>query len=158
MRFQPKTKDELEAMNLVKPGIYKFTVLDAEDKKSKSGNEMIQLKLEVFDESGSPRHVFAFLLEAMANRLYEFCESTSMVNHYDNGTLRAVDCIGKSAWLELTIEKGKDNPQGGTYPDRNGVKKYMTKENAQAAIIKAKGSQTSEKERIQTLVDDDLPF
>lgn len=152
MRFQPRTKDELAAMNLVKPGIYQFRVLNAEDKLSKGGNDMIQMTLEVFDESGSPRTVYAFLLEAMANRLYEFCETTSMLSHYDNGTLRAVDCIGKSAWLELTIDKDK----GGTYPDRNGVKKYMTKEAAQTAMMKANPS--TEKERIQTLVDDDLPF
>src|SRR5271156_656258 len=128
MRFNPKTKEELDTLNLMKPGIYNFSVVNAEDATSKNGNEMIKLNLEVYDMSTNTNgFIFDYILEAMPTKLYAFCHATGMGHHYSNGTLRAQDCIGKSAALELTVQKGKDNPNGGSYPDKNEVKRYFEK-------------------------------
>lgn len=127
MNFQPKTQAELDAMGLLKPGIYPFSVINAKDKTSKSGNDMIELTIEAYDNEGKSVHIFDYLLEAMPQKLYAFCSSTGMEHHYHKGSLTSHDCIGKSAYIEVEIQKGKENPHGGTYPDKNNVKKYITK-------------------------------
>jgi len=127
MNFAPKTKEEIETMNLIKPGIYHFRVANAKEGMSKSGNEMLTLTLEVYDNEGRAHPIFDYLVEAMAFKLYAFCESTGLLRLYQEGRLTAQDCIGRTAYVELTIEKGKESPQGGTYPDKNQVKKYTTK-------------------------------
>ena len=136
MNFKPKSKEELETMNLLKPGIYQFTVANAKDRTSKNGNDMIELNLEVYDKEGNTRTMFDYLLEAMPQKLYAFCVSTGMENRYHEGSLTSSDCIGKMAYIEVSIQKGKENPQGGSYPDKNDVKKYMTKPvNGSAPIV-----------------------
>lgn len=153
MNFKPRTQEEIESMNLLIPGIYHFRVANAKDRTSKKGNEMIELNLEVFDNEGNSRMMFDYLLEAIPQKLYAFCHSTGMENFYHNGGLTAKDCIDKSAYVELSIEKGADNPQGGQYPDKNVVKKYMTKPVSGSAptdyAAKADGA---------VPFDDDIPF
>lgn len=151
MKFAPKTKEELETLNLLKPGVYHFSVANAEDKVSKSGNEMIALTLEVYDNS-SNRNVFDYLLEAMPQKLHSFCEATNMLHQYQHGTLKAHECIGKSAYVELAIQKGKENPQGGNYPDKNEVKRYITKSEKEA------GEEKKAEDAKPVFVDDDIPF
>jgi len=158
MRFSPKSREELETIGLMKPGIYQFSVANAIDKTSKGGNEMIALTLEVFDEMGATRNVFDYLLEAMPQKLFGFCEATSMEHHYHQGTLRASDCIGKSAFVELTIQKGKDNPQGGTYSDKNEVKKYTAKKVATAENVNPLKSNQHKSSQQPPFADDDVPF
>lgn len=127
MNFKPKSKEELETMNLLKPGIYHFRVANAKDKTSKNGNEMIEITLEVYDNEGHSRTMFDYLLEAMPQKLFAFCTTTGMEHFYHQGGLTANDCIDKSAYVEISVQKGKPNPQGGDYPDKNEVKRYMTK-------------------------------
>lgn len=127
MNFKPKSKDELETMGLLKAGIYPFSVINAKDKTSKSGNEMIELTIEAYDNEGKSVHMFDYLLEAMPQKLFAFCSATGMEQRYHQGSLTSQDCIGRSAYVDIEIQKGKENPQGGTYPDKNSVKKYITK-------------------------------
>ena len=151
MNFSPKSKDELDAMGLIKAGTYPFQVAEAKDKISKSGNEMIQLNLEVFDNEGKSYRMFDYLLEAMAVKLFAFCTSTGMEQKYHAGTLSSHDCIGKSGYVDIEIQKGKENPQGGTYPDKNNVKKYILKP---AGAIPSVYQKDDKKEEF----DDDVPF
>jgi hypothetical protein len=48
MRFEPKTEAELARAALIKPGEYDFEVVNATEEISKSGNEMIKLRLKIF--------------------------------------------------------------------------------------------------------------
>jgi len=149
MRFQPKSKDELNNMTLVPEGIYSFKVIEAQDKTSRAGNEMIELKLSIENEAGHTRVLFDYLLEAMASKLYEFCETTSLSRNYEMGTLRPADCLHKTGHVEIAIDQGKEKPEGGFYPDKNTVKRY---------ILSEKRPAMSEKERVAMLDDDDIPF
>jgi hypothetical protein len=151
MQFSPKSKDELEAMSLIKAGTYQFQVAEAKDDISKSsGNEMIKLTLEVFDKEGKSYRMFDYLLEAVASKLFAFCASTGMEQKYHSGNLSSHDCIGKSGYVEIEIQKGKENPQGGTYPDKNNVKKYIAKPIGSIPIA----YQIASKEEF----DQDVPF
>ncbi len=125
MKFTPKTNEELSSIGLIKDGVYNFDVLEASDETSKSGNDMIKIKLGLWDERGVMRVIYDYLLEAMPHKLIHFCESTVGIDKYKSGELTAEDCVNKSGKVHITIEKGKEKPEGGLYPDRNSVKDYV---------------------------------
>lgn len=127
MKFTPKTDDELNSMNLIQEGNYNFEVLEAKSQLSKSGNEMIKVKLGLWDNNGVMRVMFDYLLEAMAHKLHHFCDSTGLREKYNSGELNDTDCLSKTGTVHIVIEKGKEKPEGGNYPDRNSVKDYLTK-------------------------------
>lgn len=137
MRFSPKTDKELAESNLLPAGEYDYEVISAEDAVSKSGNEMIKLKLRIF-HGESERTIFDYLMEAVPGKLKRFCDQNGMQSAYHNGTLTAEDCYGKLGRCQIGIEKDKS----GNYPDRNGIKNYP-------AQSKASGDQPS---------DEDVPF
>jgi len=152
MKFQPKSREEIDAMGLMKAGVYSFRVANANEQTSKSGNEMIKLTLEVFDDKGVTHNIFDYLLEAMSSKLYGFCHAANLTQQYQLGQMRDTDCIGKAGYVEITVEKGKENPQGGFYPDKNQVKSYLAnkpKNTAQATAPTANPEQP---------FDDEIPF
>lgn len=150
MNFKPKTQEELDAMGIMPAGIYQFQVANAKDRISKNGNEMIELNLEIWDNEGNKRAMFDYLLEAMPHKLHGFCTSTGMEQRYHEGNLASQHCIGKGAYVELAIQKGKEKPEGGSYPDKNEVKKYMTK--------RVSGSKPMTQKEQDNAFDDEIPF
>lgn len=151
MNFSPKTQAEIDAMGLMKAGSYPFQVKNAKDKMSKNGNEMIELTLEVFDQEGRAFNIFDYLLESMPGKLFGFCTTTGLEQKYHAGSLEAGDCIGKSGYAEIEVQKGKENPQGGTYPDKNNVKKYIVKPAGSIPSVYQSGTGKAE-------FDEDVPF
>jgi len=151
MNFSPKTQAEIDAMGLMKAGVYPFTVSTAKEEVSKSGNDMIKLNLEVFDKEGKSHYVFDYLLEIVAGKLFSFCVSTGMEQKYHAGILTSYDCIDKSGYVEIEIKKGNENPQGGTYPDKNNVKKYIVKPAGAVPSVYQSGTGKAE-------FDEEIPF
>ncbi len=148
MRFTPKTEEEIQSMNLIDPGIYQYEVAAAKEKMSKSGNEMIELSLRIWDKNGQEKMVFDYLLEAMQFKLLHFTETTGLAENYKAGNLRADDCVGRAGNVEIIVQKGQVNPMGGMYPDKNAVKDYLENK-----ILSAK------KDDSPPFVDDDtIPF
>lgn len=146
MKFAPKTEEELEVMSLLEPGIYQFEVTQSADEKSKSGNDMIKLGLTVWGKDGSPHFVYDYLLEAMAHKIRHFCSNSGLMVKYESGELCAMDCLNKQGFIEVVIQEGKINPQGGKYPNRNSVKDYV------------KGDYSALKATNSDSVEDDVPF
>lgn len=142
MKFQPKTEEELEAEMIVPDGEYDFTVMEAEERQSKKGNSMIQVKLNVFTEQGD-LHLYDYLLEAMAFKLRHFCSSIGVLADYNLGTLEVSDIVGRSGKVKLTSKKEEG------YPLKNVVKDYVKKENGEPPPV---GSSPPNPK------DDDLPF
>jgi hypothetical protein len=157
MKFKPRTKEEIDSMNLIKAGVYSFRVANAAEQTSKSGNEMLKLTLEVFDEQGAPHTVFDYLLEAMPQKLYSFCHATNMTQQYQMGQMRDIDCIDKCAYVEITVEKGQPNPQGGVYADKNQVKCYLSS-NDKKAKVSASVSSAVAAGKPDNGFDDEIPF
>lgn len=122
MNFTPKTEKEIAEMNLIPAGEYDFEIIEANDKVSKSGNDMIELKLKVFDHNGAERVMFDYLLEQLAFKLRHAAEACNLVDRYNMGTLVANDFVNKSGRLKLGIQKDKT----GAYPDKNTVADYIT--------------------------------
>lgn len=151
MNFTPKSKEELAVMNLIAPGIYDYLIIDAKEKLSKSGHEMIELKLKIWDIHGHERVVFDYLLEAMAHKLRHFAESNGLLDKYESGSITANDCLNKSGKVEIIIQKDKT----GQYGDRNSVKDYVLDVEPKPSGMKPLPASSSD------FVDsnlDDLPF
>ena len=109
MKFAPKTEEEIrkeqEKRGAWPPGIYDAEVTSAVDKISKSGNDMIELTLQVYHpDDGATRQVFDWLVEAMAFKLRHFCEATGLSAAYDAGSLEAWQLEGKSVKVKLGID------------------------------------------------------
>lgn len=149
MRFDPKSDHEIQAMDLLPEGIYQCEVVQATDKISKSGNEMIELKIRVWDLNGKERLIFDYLLPQMARKLKHFAVATSMQDKYDLGTIMADDCSGKFISVEITIQPGNPKPDGsGHYAAKNSVKDYMASSNKPEKSTEESSSG----------FDDDIPF
>jgi hypothetical protein len=116
------TEDELIQSSLLPVGVYPFDVMTAEDKISKTGNEMIELKLNVFGEN-QEAHVFDYLLEKMAFKLRHFAEATGLIGEYERGELEALSCLNKSGYAKIGIDKGN-----GNFPPKNTVVDYLKPE------------------------------
>jgi hypothetical protein len=145
MKFQPKSESEIINAGLLEEGIYDFNVSYAEDKVSRAGKDMIELKLTVFDKEGKEKIIRDYLLEAMSFKLRHFCEVTGLIEKYNKGEFTADDCLGKSGKVSIKIQKGDVNPNGGFYPDKNSVKDY----------VKSELKQVENKDNFES---DDVPF
>lgn len=140
MKFTPKSDKEIAEENLLPKGEYDYEVIEAADKTSSKGNEMIELKLRFFHGESGTRVFKDYLLEQMAGKLKHFCVSHNLQQKYDAGTLRADDCLGLSGRATVGIKKDKT----GQYSDANTVFDYVV----------AKGSPTAG----QSITDEDVPF
>lgn len=132
VQFKPMTEKEIAEAACWGPGEYNFEVIEAEDTTSKSsGAEMIKLKIKVFNDEGAERTVFDYLLQSVAWKMRHFCYGTGLEQAYENGTLQAMQCVGKCGRVLLRI----DQQEG--YQAKNAVKDYVVgdgvKQNVKAA-------------------------
>lgn len=148
MRFQPKTEKEVAEAGLLPNGVYDFEVIDANEKQSKKGNDMVELKIRLYDAEGAARTIFDYLVdtEGGAYKIRHFAAATGMLENYERGELRAEDMAGKSGSCQVAIQKDKT----GQYPDKNTVRDYLSDEGgAPRAAPKAK---------IDAEMEDEIPF
>lgn len=124
MQFKAKTEKELAEENLIPEGVYPFEVGKAEAKKSKKGNDMIEMELRVFMPDGKERGMRDWLMEQMGFKLFHFCAYTGLSQKYDAGTLNSHDCEGRSGYVKIDIQEDKT----GQYPPRNNVRDYVRQE------------------------------
>ncbi|TAL08491.1 MAG: DUF669 domain-containing protein [Nitrospirae bacterium] len=127
MRINPRTEEEVQSIGLLTPGKYDVEVLDAQDRISKSGNEMIEMQLRVWGSDGKICILTDYLLDAMAFKLRHFAEATGLIDKYNLGNLEAADCINKCAKAQITIQKGKEKEDGSgeKYRDKNVITDYF---------------------------------
>jgi hypothetical protein len=156
MRITKKTDEELNAMGLLAPGYYQFEVIEAAETISKAGNEMIKLTLKIWDEHGKERKMFDYLLDSMARKLKHFCVHTGQADKYENASLDANNCYGKTGTVQISIEKGKPNPNGGMYEDRNSVVDYVAGVEPSMSTPLANTRMTAPPAKPD--FDDDVPF
>lgn len=151
MRVTPKTDKQIAEENLWPIDTeYSFEVAEAFDKISKSGNEMIELKVKVFNDDGGFRIFNDYLLDSLAFKIKHFSEATGNFDKYQSGTIAAADCIGKSGRLKLKIQKDKN----GVYADKNVIGDYVVeKDDASGEVNVAHVAQQS-----NPIKDDTIPF
>jgi hypothetical protein len=159
MKVTPKTEEDLAkeglgARELLRDGVYDFEVAEAtEETSSKTGADMIKLKLTVFDSKGFPRTVFDYLMEgAMAYKMLHFAESTGLTRQYNSGELSAFDCENKTGRLKI----GKE-PARGEYRAKNNVVDYEPPATRPLAAKPAAAPAARAKAPVDD-IDDQIPF
>lgn len=136
MEIKPKSRDEIEKdaderkreMNrksLLKPGIYDFEVMRAEETTSRAGNAMIKLKVRVFHDGGEA-HLYDYLVSTQVEKLCAFCDAVGLSKEYDAGDVKSDDMEGRSGRAKIGIEDEKPKDDGeGNWPAKNKIKDYL---------------------------------
>lgn len=152
MQFTPKTEQELIEENLFPAGVYPFEVVKAEDKQSKSGNDMIVLNLRVFYGERTS-FINDYLLEAFGFKLRHAAVQMGLEDQYETGAINAEDFLGKTGYAKVGIRKDKlkkGEPDRELYPDQNTILDYVEAPKAGGPSV-PKGGDPADG-------DDDIPF
>ena len=121
MRFNPSTEDEVQARAVWGRGLYAFRVVDAEERISEAGNEMIDLKIELHKRDGATKIVHDYLLAKgpAAAKFLHACVVCGVLDKWKAGVVSADDFVGKSGRLKLSIQTRKQ------WPTKNVVTDYV---------------------------------
>lgn len=136
--YTPITEQEAieERYHLLKEGEYDAIVSVSQDKVSaNSGNPMMDITLQVFDEDGKARDVRDFLVftKSMMWKVIHFANSAGVLKEYQEGKLCSDIVVGNRVRVKITIEEGSEIPHdklkgkspGSKYPDKNKVDDYL---------------------------------
>jgi len=144
MKFDPKSKKEIEDMILIPAGQYVIKIIKAfERNNSYSGESEINLTMNILNDNYT-KPLFDSLSGkgTKIKKLRSFCEAAHLMDSYDSHQLTPEQCVGKI--LKANVKKRGEwtNPAGQTIEATNYIDSYSSHENI---------SQESMKE-------DDLPF
>ena len=112
--FNKEECTEQQSFN-VEPGEYPFVVFGADNKISKSGNDMISLELH-FDIGQEKLLICYEYLVFTPKALYkvkEFCAACGLSDKWESESLDAEDCYGEMGKAKL--ELGEKNDKGKQY-------------------------------------------
>jgi hypothetical protein len=113
MKIDPKSAQELATFDVAKSGVYRFGVIEAYDKISKtSGNEMVELKLEIVDRNGHRKIITDYLVAARAATVRAAAETCGILPAYESGSLSAADFVGCSGRVRIGIERDRSGRHG----------------------------------------------
>ncbi len=158
------TADEAAKLSLRPDGVYGFEVANATDGKTKEkGHPMIALTLSFFDDSGARFTIRDWLVHSDSRwsekKCYDFATATGLSAQYAAGKMNADDCLGRSGFAMLGIEKGKPKQDGsGNFPDRNSVKYYTSKPAAKASAPAGFAQAAAPAAGPAVSDDDSIPF
>lgn len=115
-KYNPKDADN----KLIPDGEYEAHVLEAEEMKSKAGNDMIKLTIKVWAH-GDAFHLFDYVVNPSSLwKLKRLAGAVGMMDRFESGAFEPRDLIGKNC---LAFVKTKKD-ESGKYPDQNVIMKY----------------------------------
>lgn len=170
MRYTPYTEAQIQSMNVLEEGTYKFQVGEVilNDKfgsplQDKNGNDLAKLKLLVKDNEGRDRIVYTFLSGDgnFAYKLRHFCQTLGMIEDYENGTFNIMRTLNKFGTANVIVKKGTTKPDGSgdVWPDRNEIKDFViTNTNLYNAFQSPTYMPAQQAENPLNKLDDDIPF
>lgn len=141
--FNYEVMSEQEAMQerfqLMKDGEYDAVIVKSEDKVSaNSGNPMMDMTLEVYDENGKAHSVRDFLVftKNMMWKAIHCADSAGLQKEYEEKKFCSELIQGATVRVKIITEIGGEIPQdklkgkplGSRYPDKNKVEDYVKKE------------------------------
>lgn len=122
MKVTPRTEEEIKYLNMLPEGEYNFLVIDAIEKVSKSGNEMIHLIIKITKNNKNYQiHDYLMDTEKMSFKLRHCCESLGILSKYELGEVSSKDFIDKKGSAKIIISVDKN----GVYDSKNTVKDYL---------------------------------
>lgn len=148
--FDPMTEEEIASSSLVEDGIYNFQVLKSTRKMSKSGNDMAEVQLNIWDNDGKIHPVFDYLVFSKIplniKKVKHFCDATGLVEEYKKGQMPE-ELESLSGKVQIGTQEERPNPNGGVYARKNFVVDY---------ILSDKGSDKAP--TVDPELDDSIPF
>ena len=155
MEIKPKSREEIAREKLLKPGIYDFEVMRAEETTSRAGNAMIKLKVRVFHDGGEA-HLYDYLVSTQVEKLCAFCDAVGLSKEYDAGDVNSDDMEGRSGRAKIGIEDEKPKDDGdGNWPAKNKIKDYLPKAEGEGGRKVEKPEPTPAEKAAE---DDEIPF
>ncbi len=135
-------------------GVYEFLVLDAQEQISKTGNDMMKLKLEFKNANNEISTVFDYLVAPYPKKIAAFSQTTNLLDKYEAGELTPTDCMNKKGYALLEIQEYE-------YEKFNIETQEMEKLKGKNNKVKFYKPAPEKKEEVQArdeLIDDDVPF
>ncbi len=122
MEFNPQDAGDRGAFTLLPEGLYDIEVVEAEERTSQKGNQMIALTIEARHPDGYPSRVWDYLVSTPAAvfKIKQFCDAAGLTSHFESGRLTVQDCHNRRLKAKIMIEAGRDG-----YQDRNAVREYL---------------------------------
>ena len=160
MKFAPKTEDEIrkeqEKRGAWPPGVYDAEISTAIEKVSSTGNDMIELTLQVYHpDDGSQRQVYDWLVATPggAYKVRHCCEAAGLRDAYESGSVEPYQLEGKSVRVKLMIDAKSEIK-------RNRVQDYVV--DAPAAPVRApapaRAAAAAAASKPSDPFGDDIPF
>ncbi len=156
MQITPKSEKEIAEMNLWPANsICGFEILPSvtfgdkvtstcDTQSKKSGHDMIQLVVQIYNDAGDTKILMDYLLESTAAKLRNAMIACGLLDKYESGNFFAQDFIGKKGDLRIGIEKDST----GQYADKNKIVGYVTDKSATTTYSPA----------VHPALDDSIPF
>ena len=153
MRITPKTEAEVQEAGLLTAGEHPFEVLEAAEKQSKAGNDMLAMKLGIDTEDGK-RAVFDYLGEFAEYKLRHFFDTIGQLEMYESGNIDAEALVGCTGVARIVIQPAKDG-----YDAKNSVKDYVKRDARPKQMAPKSATKKAAKSvAAKDMPDDDIPF
>jgi len=112
---------------LLSAGWHDAPIIEAIEKASKRGTDMIELTITIADAEGNQRTLRDWLTDTAlgAAKLRHACEAVGALTRYESGAIGQADFPGHDVRVKIGIEKKRG------YPDRNVIEDYAA---ASAAV------------------------
>lgn len=121
MRFTPKSEKEIAEAGLWEKGNYPFEIVEAAEEVSKTGKDMIKMKVKLYN-GDKTQIIFDYLLpDTMEYKLRHLCEVACLLPEYETGNLEAYNLVGKTGNAKVGISVDKT----GQYPNKNNINDYL---------------------------------
>jgi hypothetical protein len=156
--YTPLTEEESDKsrFNLLEPGKYQFTVVNATFKTSSKGYPMITLILDVWDKMGKKHTIKDYLisnLPSMEWKIRHFCKATDLLDAYQSGQFNETLAHDKNGWCIIGIQKGQQKEDGSFYRDKNVIDDYIVDDKITSSIAPLNKPIPGNE-----FINDDLPF
>lgn len=141
--YQVMSKDQAmqERYNLLKEGVYEAVINTSVDKTSSTGNPMIDMTLNVYEDTGMIHNVRDFLVftPKMMWKVIHCAESADVVKEYEAQQFCSDLLVGRKVKVKVVIEEGSPIPDdklngkpfGSKYPNKNKIDDYISSQSAQ---------------------------
>lgn len=126
-----------ERFSLLKEGEYDAVVIASSDRVSSTGNPMMDITLQVFDDAGKSRDIRDFLVftKSMMWKVIRFADSAGILKKYEEGNLCSETALGQRVRVKIGVEEGNEipvdklngKPIGSKYSPKNKVEDYIKK-------------------------------
>ena len=156
MEFNPSDGSQRASFELLPEGLYDAEVIEAEERTSQKGNQMIALTLQIPHPGGYEARVWDFLVSVPAAvfKIRMFCDAADLDDAFKSGRLTAENCVGKKVKARIGVEEGRDG-----FGDRNTVHEYIVAGGARPAGIATMASaDTTATSAPAAVNDEEIPF